>query len=96
MKAPSRIPAFLALPTLLLLNSGTQAHACAACFGDTSGSKMGTAAAWGIFAMVVIMFAMLGTIIGFGFYLRHREQNPLPDYSELLSDNDAQPEPGKP
>lgn len=73
---------------MIFAGSGT-ARACATCFGDTSGGKQTTAAAWGIIAMVIIMFAMLGTLTGFGFYLRYRAQHPLPDYDELLSeDND--------
>ncbi len=84
----ARIVPFLALIALFVLNSGSNAHACAACFGDTTGSKMGVAATWGIFAMVIIMFAMLGTLIGFGFYLNYRAKHPLPDYNELLSEND--------
>ena len=68
--------------------------ACAACYGDTTGSKMGVAATWGIFAMVIIMFAMLGVAAGFGFYLAYRAKHPLPDYSELLSEDDSQPKPG--
>ena len=83
----SRGTALLALAVLFVLNSSNSALACAACFGDTSGSKQGVAAAWGIFAMVVIMFAMLGTLIGCGFYLNYRAKHPLPDYEELLGDN---------
>jgi len=90
----SRTATLLGLITVLVLNSSAPALACAACYGDTSGSKQSIAAAWGIFAMVVIMFAMLGTLIGCGFYLRYRAQHPLPDYNELLSDNDGQPKPG--
>jgi hypothetical protein len=93
MKLTSRASGLLALIALFVLNSGIQAHACSACFGDTSGSKQSIAATWGIFAMVVIMFVMLGTIIGIGFYFRHLEKNPLPDYNELLSDDHDQPNP---
>ena len=71
----------------------TSALACAACYGDTSGSKMADAASVGIAAMVVIMFAMLGAISAFGFYLNWRAKNPLPDYEELLGDGTA-PQPG--
>ena len=70
--------------------------ACAACMGDTTGSKQGDAATWGIFAMVVIMFAMLGAAIAFGCYLAYREKHPFPDYDELLSEDDSQPKPGTP
>jgi len=84
----SRIAAFLGLVAVLVLNSSSPLLACAACMGDTSGSKQSVAAAWGIAAMVVIMFAMLGTLIGCGFYLRYRAQHPLSDYSELLSDDE--------
>ncbi len=89
----SRIASFLGLVSLLVLTSGQHALACAACYGDTSGSKQTTAAAWGIFAMVVIMFGMLGAVIAFVFYLRWRAQNPLPDYSELLGETDTSPKP---
>jgi hypothetical protein len=91
-----RAVSFLALVTFLALNSSSPARACAACFGDTSGSKQSVAATWGIFAMVVIMFAMLGAVIAFGFYLRWRAQNPLPDYDELLSDANGTPQPETP
>jgi hypothetical protein len=89
----SRTASLLVLVTVLMLNSSSPVLACAACYGDTSGSKQSVAAAWGIFAMVIIMFAMLGTLIGCGFYLRYRAQHPLPDYNELLNDDD-QPKPG--
>jgi hypothetical protein len=89
----SRTIGLLALSSLLVLNSSAPARACAACYGDTSGSQQSVAATWGIFAMVVIMFAMLGAVIAFGFYLRWRAQNPLPDYDELLSDSTSAPKP---
>lgn len=79
--------------TALLLGSRGHAMACATCWGDTSGDKMGYAASVGIFAMVVLMFLMLGAVAAFGFYLNYRAKHPLPDYSELLSD-DAEPKPG--
>jgi len=89
-----RVVAPLALITLGYLASSAPALACAACYGDTTGSKQGIAASWGIFAMVIIMFGMLGAVAGFGFYLRYRAMHPLPDYDELLTDNDGQPKPG--
>jgi len=79
---------------LLVLASNTSARACAACYGDTTGSKMGNAASVGIFAMVVIMFVMLGAVAAFGFYLAYRAKHPLPDYEELLGEDPAQPKPG--
>jgi hypothetical protein len=69
------------------------AWACAACYGDTSGSKMGNAAAVGIFAMVIIMFFMLSAVGAFIWHLARRAKNPLPDYSELLSEDSADPGP---
>jgi hypothetical protein len=78
--------AFLFLVTL----TSRSALACAACWGDTTGDRMGVAASWGIFAMVVIMFLMLGTITAFGYYLNWRAKNPLPDYDNLLSDEPPQ------
>ena len=89
--------ALTALTGLLILASGSNALACAACYGDTSGSKMGNAAAVGIAAMVVIMFVMLGAVIAFGWRLAYLEKHPRPDYSELLSDENGSstpPEPG--
>ncbi len=85
----------LLLTGLFVAFSNGSALACAACYGDTTGSKMGNAAAIGIFAMVVIMFAMLGTISFCGWVLAQRAKNPLPDYDELLSDDDddTQPKP---
>ena len=77
------------------LAGNSSALACAACYGDTSGSKMSNAAAIGIFAMVVIMFVMLGVIAAFGFHFRNLEKHPLPDYDELLSE-DPTPSPEPP
>jgi hypothetical protein len=78
----------------LVLISDTRAQACAACYGDTSGSKMGNAAAIGIFAMVAIMFVMLSAVAAFGWHLAYRAKHPLPDYQELLKEDDVQPHPG--
>lgn len=68
--------------------------ACAACYGDTTGSKMGNAATWGIIAMTIIMFAMLGAVGAFIRHLAYRAKHPLPDYNEILSENEGQPQPG--
>jgi hypothetical protein len=87
---------FIALIGLLIAISGSNALACPACYGDTTGSKMGNAATWGIIAMTIIMFAMLGTLIGFGFYLAHRAKHPLPDYNELLNEEGSHPNPETP
>jgi hypothetical protein len=89
-----RTVALAALIALFVLASNGSALACAACFGDTSGSKMGNAATVGIFAMVVIMFAMLGTIALFGWHLAWRAKNPLPDYEEMLKEDGIEPNPG--
>jgi hypothetical protein len=88
--------ALFALTCLLVLVSNSSALACAACYGDTSGSKMGNAASVGIFAMVIIMFAMLGAVAAFGWHLAYRAKHPLPDYEELLHEDQAQPNPGTP
>jgi hypothetical protein len=87
-------PLFL-LTALLTLLSNSSALACAACYGDTSGSRQGNAAAAGIGAMVVIVFAMLGTIAMGGWHLAWRAKHPLPDYDELLKDDkdDSEPKP---
>ena len=82
-----------ALTLLFVLASNSSALACAACYGDTSGSKMANAASVGIFAMVVIMFVMLGTLLAFGFYFAHRAKQTYPDYDELLSDDTTPPTP---
>jgi hypothetical protein len=92
----SRGGALIALTGLLVLVSNTSALACAACYGDTSGSKMGNAAAVGIFAMVIIMFVMLGAVAAFGFHLAHRAKHPLPDYEELTHEDDGPTKPGTP
>ena len=83
-----------ALASLFVLATNGSALACAACYGDTSGSKQSNAAAVGIFAMVIIMFAMLGAVAAFGFHLAYRAKHPLPDYDELLKPDDHQPNPG--
>jgi hypothetical protein len=69
------------------------AAACAACYSSNTGSKMGDAANWGVIAMAIIMFAMLGVISGFFYYLNWRAKNPLPDYEELLREEDEHPLP---
>ncbi len=81
------------LPALLgavLLPAATDgpARACAACYNANAGSKMGNAANWGIIAMAIIMFVMLGALVAAGFYLNWRAKHPLPDYSELLAEDD--------
>ncbi len=70
------------LASLMVLISNTSALACAACYGDTSGSKMGNAAAIGIGAMVIVVFAMLGTLAAFGRHLAYRAKHPLPEPGE--------------
>ncbi len=96
MKTPlcSRRVALIAWTGLLVLVSDTGAMACAACYGDTSGSRMGDAAAVGIFAMVVIMFLMLGAVAAFGWHLAYRAKHPLPDYQDLMKEDEPQPKPG--
>ena len=96
MKPPffSRGAALIALTGLFVLVSDTSVLACAACYGDTSGSKMGNAAAVGIFAMVVIMFFMLGAVAAFGWHLAYRAKHPLPDYQDLMKEDEVQPKPG--
>ena len=84
----------LLLVALLVFVSNTSAQACSACYGDTTGSKMGNAAAVGIFAMVVIMFFMLGAIGMFMRHLAYRAKHPLPDYNELLGEDDKPAVPG--
>jgi hypothetical protein len=90
----SRGVALIALTGLLILVSNTGAMACAACYGDTSGSRMGNAAAVGIFAMVVIMFFMLGAVAAFGWHLAYRARHPLPDDQDLMKEDHVQPNPG--
>jgi hypothetical protein len=82
-----RLLVTLFLTALLAEAASSGAWACAACYGDTSGSKMGNAAAVGIFAMVVIMFFMLSAVGAFIWHLARRAKNPLPDYNELLSED---------
>jgi hypothetical protein len=64
------------------------AAACAACYNANAGSKMGNAANWGIIAMTIIMFIMLGALFAAGCYFNWRAKNPLPDYSELLTEDE--------
>ena len=72
---------------------GHRALGCAACYNSNTGSKMGDAANWGVIAMAIIMFAMLGAISGFFYYLSWRAKHPLPDYEELLSEDEGTPLP---
>ena len=89
----SRGVALIVATALFILVSNTSAVACAACYGDTTGSRMGVAADWGIIAMVIIMFFMLSAIGGFIWHLAHRAKHPLPDYNELLREDDGRPRP---
>jgi hypothetical protein len=85
----------LTLIGVLSLLSSNSAVACAACYNPAGSEKMNNAATVGIFAMVVIMFVMLGAVAGFGWYLAWRAKHPLPDYNELLHENEGpQPAPG--
>jgi hypothetical protein len=77
----------------LVALTGSRALACAACYNANTGSRMGNAANWGVIAMVIIMFIMLGAIVAAGFYLNYRAKHPFPDYEELLSDNETLPDP---
>ncbi len=90
----SRLITLLTLLFVAATNHG--AWACAACFDPAGSDKMNHAAAIGIGAMVVIMFIMLGSIAAFGWHLAWRAKNPLPDYSELLSEDDATDAPDTP
>lgn len=100
MKNPllPRLLASLVLIALFLGAASSSARACAACYGDTTGSKMGNAADIGIIAMVIIMFGMLSAVGAFIWHLAYRAKHPLPDYSELLGEDEnhaslhAQPE----
>jgi hypothetical protein len=49
---------------------------------------MGQAASVGIGAMLLIMLLMLGAIAAFGWHLAWRAKHPLPDYNELLAEED--------
>jgi hypothetical protein len=78
----------VALLTLLFVTaSNHSALACAACYNPAGGDKMAHAATVGIFAMVVIMFAMLGTIFAVGWHFAWRAKQPLPDHHELVSED---------
>ena len=86
--------ALRALTAFLFLAASTASEACSACYGDTSGSKMSHAASVGIAAMVVIMFGMLGAVGAFARHLAYRAKHPLPDYNELLKEDENPPNPG--
>ncbi len=90
----SRYLTMIALICAFILGSFNPLLACAACYGDTTGDKMGNAASWGIFAMVIIMFGMLSAVGAFIWHLAYRAKHPLPDYDELLGESGAQPESG--
>ena len=90
MKTPLR---FVLLVFFLAVAAAPHAAACAACYSNNTGSKMGDAANWGVIAMAIIMFAMLGAISGFFYYLNWRAKHPLPDYEELLSEENEHPLP---
>jgi len=88
---PPRLIALLTPAFLAATSHG--AWACAVCWGDTSGSKTSQAAAIGIGAMVLIVCAMLGSIVGVARHLAWRARHPLPDYSELLSEDNTPEDP---
>ncbi len=88
--------AILFLTLLFIAAANRSALACAACWNPAGGEKMNHAAAVGIGAMVIIMFAMLGSIIGFARHLAWRARNPLPDYDELLAEDPKDAAPGNP
>jgi succinate dehydrogenase hydrophobic anchor subunit len=90
----SRAIALLSL--LFIALSNHSALACSACYGDTSGSKMGDAATVGIFAMVVIMFVMLGTLFLVGWHFAWKAKQPLPEHQELLAELEQQSNPEPP
>jgi hypothetical protein len=79
----------LLLIALFLGAADSSARACAACYGDTTGDRMGVAADWGIIAMVFIMFGMLGAVGAFMWHLAYRAKHPLPDYDELLREDEV-------
>jgi hypothetical protein len=72
---------------LFLAATSHGAWACAACYDAAGNPKMTHAAAIGIAAMVVLMFAMLGSVAAFGWHLAWRARHPLPDYDELLAED---------
>jgi hypothetical protein len=80
----------LLLAAIFTAATASHARACAACYGDTTGSKMGNAADIGIIAMVIIMLFMLAAVGGFMWHLAYRARHPLPDYSELLSEENGE------
>ena len=87
-----RTSRFAALLTLLFLAVTSHgAWACAACYDPAGNEKMTKAASIGIATMVVIMFVMLGSLIGIARHFAWRAKNPLPDYDELLAED---PKPG--
>jgi hypothetical protein len=90
----SRGITLVALTGFLVLAFNTSAMACAACYNPAGSDRMNNAATIGIFAMVVIMFGMLGAVAAFGFYLNYRAKHPLPDYEDLLNEGEGQPKPG--
>jgi hypothetical protein len=85
MKLFSKRTALLVATAFFVALSNGSALACAACYNPAGSDKMNHAAAVGIFAMVIIMFAMLGAVAAFGRHLAYRAKHPLPDYQELLN-----------
>jgi hypothetical protein len=87
--------AILPLSVLFVALANSSAHACAACWNPAGNEKMTNAAAVGIGAMVIIMFAMFGAIFAVVRQLAWRAKHPLPDYNELLAEDpsSANPEP---
>jgi hypothetical protein len=39
------------------------------------------------------MFFMLGAVAAFGFHLAYRAKHPLPDYQDLLKEDEGPPKP---
>ena len=83
-----------ALTLFFVLAANHSAMACAACWNPAGADKMNHAATVGIFAMVVIMFFMLGAVAAFGWHLAYRARHPLPDDQDLMKEDHVQPNPG--
>lgn len=71
-----------ALAAGMTVAATTPAQACAVCFG-APGSDVNQAMGMAIFLMLGVLAVVLGSFIGFFFYLRKRASAPLPDYVEL-------------
>jgi hypothetical protein len=80
---------FLAVSVLLLQPESVRA--CAACYGQ-SDSPQASGVTWGIFSLLVVIMAVLGSIVSFFVYIHRKSvaavsQNPVTNYQSQFTNH---------